>query len=214
MTEVEGRMAELGIIPVAVIHDAKDAVPLANALARGGLPCVEVTFRTEAAAEAISAIVDACPDMLVGAGTVLSVEQASSAMEAGARFIVAPGFDAEVVDWCIGQGIDVFPGCATASEVTQAYKRGLRTVKFFPCGELGGLSAINALGAPFGGLRFIPTGGINIENAATYLESDKVLACGGSWVAPAKCVSDGDFDEITHRATQSVRLCKQVGRAV
>lgn len=206
MAGMDDKLGAFGIVPVAVIDDSKDAVSLAQALIEGGLPCVEVTFRTSAAAASIKLISDAFPEMLVGAGTVLSVEQAHSALEAGARFIVAPGFDEELVDYCLEQGVPVYPGCATASEITQAYKRGLRVVKFFPCGQLGGLATIKALAAPFVGMRFMPTGGINVDNVGTYLASDKVLACGGSWMLPAQLVREGKFDRITELVREAVSL--------
>jgi 2-dehydro-3-deoxyphosphogluconate aldolase/(4S)-4-hydroxy-2-oxoglutarate aldolase len=208
MSEVEKLLMRYGVIPVAVIERSGDAVPLAGALVEGGLPCVEVTFRTKAAADSIAAISAAVPDVLVGAGTVLSVDQARSAVDAGARFVVAPGCDVELVDWCLDAGVDVFPGCATASEITQAYKRGIRTVKFFPCGQLGGLAAIDALAAPFSNLRFIPTGGINLSNVSGYLASDRVLACGGSWVAPKALISSGDYGEISLRAASVRELAR------
>lgn len=207
---MDDKLGAFGIVPVAVIDDSKDAVSLAQALIEGGLPCVEVTFRTSAAAASIKLISDAFPEMLVGAGTVLSVEQAHSALEAGARFIVAPGLDEELVDYCLEQGVPVYPGCATASEITQAYKRGLRVVKFFPCGQLGGLATIKALAAPFVGMRFMPTGGINVDNVGTYLASDKVLACGGSWMLPAQLVREGKFDRITELVREAVSLVSAV----
>lgn len=206
MSSMDDRLEALGIVPVAVIEDSKDAVPLAQALMDGGLPCVEVTFRTAAAAASIKLISDAFPEMLVGAGTVLSVEQARRALEAGARFIVAPGFDAELVDFCIEQNVPVYPGCATATEVTQAYKRGLRVVKFFPCDTLGGLAAIKALAAPFAGMRFMPSGGISADNVSAYLTCDRVLACGGSWIVPAALVHAGMFDTITESVREAVSL--------
>lgn len=208
MTGVGERISELGIIPVAVIHDAANAIPLADALIAGGLPCVEVTFRTDAAEDSIRMITESRSEVLVGAGTVLSVDQARRAVDAGAQFVVAPGFDAEVVDYCMGRDVTVCPGCATASEITQAYKRGLRVVKFFPCGELGGLQAIKTLAAPFSGMRFMPTGGINVGNVAEYLADEKIVACGGSWLAPAQLISDGAFEEIEGRVRAAIELVK------
>ena len=210
MASMDDRLEAFGIVPVAVIDDSKDAVSLAQALIDGGLPCVEVTFRTSAAAASIKLISDAFPEMLVGAGTVLSVEQARRALEAGARFVVAPGLDEELVDFCLEHDVPVYPGCATASEITQAYKRGLRVVKFFPCGQLGGLATIKALAAPFVGMRFIPTGGISVDNVGTYLASDKVLACGGSWMLPAQLVREGKFDRITELVREAVSLVSAV----
>lgn len=208
MSNLEKSLNELGIIPVAVIEDSNDAIPIAKALLDGGLSCVEVTFRTAAAAQAIEAIATTFPEMLVGAGTVLSVEQAERAVKAGARFIVAPGLDEELLDYCIGNGIPVYPGCATASEITQAYKRGLRVVKFFPCGQLGGLATINALAAPFVGMKFIPTGGISADNVTEYLRSDKVLACGGTWMLKAQLIADGKYEAMTRLVREAVSLVK------
>ena len=161
MEDITESFEKLGVVPVVVLEDAKDAVPLATALVDGGLPCAEVTFRTEAAEESIRLMMEQFPKMLVGAGTVLTVEQVDAAVQAGAKFIVSPGFDAEIVDYCIKNEIPVFPGCITPSEVAQAVKRGLKVVKFFPA---GGISMIKAMAAPYVGLKFMPTGGINAKN--------------------------------------------------
>lgn len=161
MEDITESFEKLGVVPVVVLENAKDAVPLATALVEGGLPCAEVTFRTEAAEESIRLMLEQFPEMLVGAGTVLTVEQVDTAVRAGAKFIVSPGFDAEIVDYCIKNEIPVFPGCITPSEVAQAVKRGLKVVKFFPA---GGISMIKAMAAPYVGLKFMPTGGINAKN--------------------------------------------------
>ena len=171
MTAAE-KIKEMGIVPVVVLEDEKDAGALAKALCEGGLPCAEVTFRTAAAKESIRIMLEEYPEMFVGAGTVLTTRQVDEAIEAGARFIVSPGFDPEIVDYCIEKQIPVFPGCVTASELAQAVKRGLEVVKFFPAETSGGLAAIKALAAPYVGMKFMPTGGINLKNVRSYLESD------------------------------------------
>lgn len=205
---VEKRIRELGVIPVVVLNDAEKAVPLARALSNGGLPCAEVTFRTAAAEEAIRLIAESFPDMLVGAGTVLSVDQAERAVSAGARFVVSPGFDAELVDYCVAEGVPVFPGCATPTEIMSAVKKGLRLVKLFPAQQLGGVSAVKALGAPFPGLSFIPTGGVSAENLSDYLACDRVAACGGSWMVKASLIDEGDFASIEEQTREACALAK------
>lgn len=196
MKSIEERFAELKVVPVVVLNDVKDAAPLAKALVEGGLPCAEVTFRTDAVAESIRIMTEAYPDMLVGAGTVLTTEQVDRAVEAGAKFIVSPGFDPEIVDYCIGKNVPVFPGCISPSEVAQAVKRGLKIVKFFPAEQAGGLAMIKAMAAPYNMLRFMPTGGINTKNLKEYLACDKILCCGGSWMVKGDMVEAGEFDKI------------------
>lgn len=187
---------KLGVVPVVVLEDEKDALPLAEALVKGGLPCAEVTFRTEAAAESIRLMSEKYPEMLVGAGTVLTTEQVDLAVEAGARFIVSPGFDPEIVDYCLGKNIPVFPGCVTPSEVAQAVKRGLKVVKFFPAEQAGGIAMIKAMAAPYHNIRFMPTGGINPGNLKDYLSCDKILCCGGSWMVKGDMIRNGEFEKI------------------
>ena len=196
MKSIEERFAELKVVPVVVLNDVKDAAPLAKALVEGGLPCAEVTFRTDAAAESIRIMAEAYPDMLVGAGTVLTTEQVDRAVEAGAKFIVSPGFDPEIVDYCIEKNIPVFPGCISPSEVAQAVKRGLKIVKFFPAEQAGGLAMIKAMAAPYNMLKFMPTGGINTKNLKEYLACDKILCCGGSWMVKGDMVEAGEFEKI------------------
>ena len=196
MKSIEERFAELKVVPVVVLNNVKDAASLAKALVEGGLPCAEVTFRTEAAAESLRIMAEAYPDMLVGAGTVLTTEQVDKAVEAGAKFIVSPGFDPEIVDYCIEKNIPVFPGCATPSEVAQAVKRGLKVVKFFPAEQAGGLAMIKAMAAPYNMLEFMPTGGINTKNLKEYLACDKILCCGGSWMVKGDMVEAGEFEKI------------------
>ena len=187
---------KLGVVPVVVLEDEKDALPLAEALVKGGLPCAEVTFRTEAAAESIRLMSEKYPEMLVGAGTVLTTEQVDLAVEAGARFIVSPGFDSEIVDYCLEKNIPVFPGCVTPSEVAQAVKRGLKVVKFFPAEQAGGIAMIKAMAAPYHNIRFMPTGGINSGNLKDYLSCDKILCCGGSWMVKGDMIRNGEFEKI------------------
>ena len=172
MKELYEQFHKLGVVPVVVLDEVKDAVPLAKALVEGGLPCAEVTFRTEAAAESIKVMTQAYPEMLVGAGTVLTTEQVDEAVAAGAKFIVSPGFDPEVVDYCLAKNIPILPGCVTPSEVAQAVKRGLKVVKFFPAEQAGGLAMIKAMAAPYHQLKFMPTGGINPNNLKEYLAFD------------------------------------------
>ena len=204
MKSIEERFAELKVVPVVVLNDVKDAAPLAKALVEGGLPCAEVTFRTDAAAESIRIMAEAYPDMLVGAGTVLTTEQVDRAVEAGAKFIVSPGFDPEIVDYCIGKNVPVFPGCISPSEVAQAVKRGLKIVKFFPAEQSGGLAMIKAMAAPYNMLKFMPTGGINTKNLKEYLACDKILCCGGSWMVKGDMVEAGEFDKI-QKLTEEAR---------
>lgn len=208
MKSIEERFAELKVVPVVVLNDVKDAAPLAKALVEGGLPCAEVTFRTDAAAESIRIMTEAYPDMLVGAGTVLTTEQVDRAVEAGAKFIVSPGFDPEIVDYCIGKNVPVFPGCISPSEVAQAVKRGLKIVKFFPAEQAGGLAMIKAMAAPYNMLRFMPTGGINTKNLKEYLAFDKILCCGGSWMVKGDMVEAGEFDKIQKLTKEARALAK------
>ena len=189
---------------MVVINDAKDAGMLADVLCEEGLPCAEVTFRTAAAKDAIRMMADEQPEMLVGAGTVLTVEQVEQAIEAGAKFIVSPGFDPEIVDYCISKNIAVFPGCVTPSEAAQAVKRGMKVVKFFPAQQFGGVSTVKALAAPYTTLKFMPTGGVNMENLESYLSCDKVIACGGSWMVKSELIESGQFEKIRQMTRQTV----------
>lgn len=207
--QMEEKIAELKVVPVVVLEDAKDAVPLAKALCEGGLPCAEVTFRTAAAKDSIKAMSEAYPEMLVGAGTVLTTEQVDSAVEAGAKFIVSPGFDPEIVDYCLGKGIPVFPGCITPSEVAQAVKRGLRVVKFFPAEQFGGIATIKALSAPYVGLKFMPTGGISAKNLKDYLACKPIVACGGSWMVKKDLIQAGEFEKIRELTKEAVALANE-----
>lgn len=208
--EMEKRIEEMGIVPVVVLQDTKDAKPLAEALCDGGLPCAEVTFRTEAAEESIRIMTEAFPQMLVGAGTVLTTAQVDAAVAAGAKFIVSPGFDPEIVDYCLEKQIPVFPGCITPSEIAQAVKRGLRVVKFFPAQQFGGVATIKALSAPYVGLKFMPTGGVSAANLKDYFECKSVIACGGSWMVKGDLIAAGKFDEIRQMTSEAVKLVGEI----
>ena len=204
MNEVLTKIGKIGIVPVVALDRAEDALPLGKALMVGGIPCAEVTFRTAAAKESIRIMTSNFPDMLVGAGTVLSCEQVDEAVEAGAKFIVSPGLNPEVVKYCIDKEIPVTPGVATPSEVEQAIGLGLDVVKFFPAEAAGGLPMIKAMSAPYTSMKFMPTGGINKDNIATYLAFNKVLACGGSFMVDKKLIAAGRFDEVARLSREAV----------
>lgn len=210
MSNVADIIQNMGVVPVVVLNDAKDAAPLAKALCEGGLPCAEVTFRTDAAEESIAIMTKEYPEMFVGAGTVLTTEQVDRAVNAGAKFIVSPGFDPEIVDYCLEKGIPVFPGCITPSEVAQAVKRGLKVVKFFPAEQFGGVATIKALSAPYVGLKFMPTGGVSAKNLESYLNCDSIVACGGSWMVKGDLVKAGEFDKIRELTEEAVALVKTI----
>ena len=209
MNEELKKIQETGIIPVVVLNDAKDAAPLAKALCEGGLPCAEVTFRTEAAEESIRIMSREFPEMFVGAGTVLTTEQVDRAVDAGAKFIVSPGLNPKVVKYCIEKGVPVTPGVCTPSEVEQAIELGLDVVKFFPAEPAGGLNMIKAMAAPYVGMKFMPTGGINAKNVREYLAYDRILACGGSWMVKGSLVEAGEFDKIRELAQEAVEIVKE-----
>jgi 2-dehydro-3-deoxyphosphogluconate aldolase/(4S)-4-hydroxy-2-oxoglutarate aldolase len=198
------RLRAVRIVPVITIDDPADAVPLARALADGGLACAEITFRTARAAEALTRITAEAPELFAGAGTVLTVEQAKRARDAGAQFIVAPGFGPKVVDYCLEQGIPVYPGIATPTEVEMALDKGLRTLKFFPAEPMGGLNFLKAIAAPYVDVSFMPTGGINLTNVVHYLAFKRVVACGGSWMAPADWIAAKQFDRIRDASRRAV----------
>ena len=210
MSTVAEKIAGFGVVPVVVLDDVKDAAPLAKALVEGGLPCAEVTFRTAAAEESIRIMATEYPDMFVGAGTVLTIEQVDRAVAAGAKFIVSPGFDPEIVDYCLEKEIPVFPGCITPSEVAQAVKRGLKVVKFFPAEQFGGVATIKAMAAPYVGLKFMPTGGVSAKNLESYLSCDKIIACGGSWMVKGDLVKAGKFYEIKNLTEEAVKLAASI----
>ena len=210
MKTIAEQFYEYGVVPVVVLEEAKDALPLAKALVEGGLPCAEVTFRTEAAEESIRLMSEKYPEMLVGAGTVLTTKQVDRAAAAGAKFIVSPGFDPEIVDYCLEKKIPVFPGCITPSEVAQAVKRGLEVVKFFPAEQAGGVAMIKAMAAPYTMVKFMPTGGVNAKNLESYLSCDKIIACGGSWMVKGDLVKAGKFDEIKAMTEEAVKLVADI----
>ena len=197
---------KIGIVPVVVLDDADQAVPLAKALIAGGIPCMEITFRTAAGEECIRRVAKECPEVLIGAGTVLTTEQVDRAIDAGATFIVSPGLNPVVVQHCIKRGIPVVPGCATPSDMELAMSLGLDTVKFFPAEQAGGLPYIKAVAAPYTNLRFMPTGGINAENLPKYAAFNKIIACGGSWMVAKDLVNGGKFDEITRLSREAVEV--------
>ena len=208
--DMQEQIRKIGIVPVVVLDDAEDAVPLAQALVEGGLPCAEVTFRTAAAEESIRKITEAFPDMLVGAGTVLTTEQVDRAVGAGAKFIVAPGLNPVTVKYCQEKGIPVFPGILTPSEIEQALSLGLKVVKFFPAEPSGGLKMIQAMAAAYVGLKFMPTGGINAKNVGDYLADEKhILACGGSWMVKKDLIAAGEFEKIREMTKEAAALVKE-----
>lgn len=205
--DVLKRLARSGVVPVVVLEDAKDAVPTAKAMLAGGIDVMEITFRTADAADSIKAVAQECPDMVVGAGTVINLEQCKLAVECGAKFIVSPGYDEETVAWCCDNGIPVTPGCVTPTEIMMALKHGLKVLKFFPANVYGGLSAIKSLAGPFGGVKFIPTGGVNAQNLAEFISSPYIHAVGGSWICPKADIAAGNFDKIT-------ALCKEARKTL
>ena len=210
MSTMNEQIKSMGVIPVVVLNDAKDAVPLAKALCEGGLPAAEVTFRTAAAEESIKLMAEAYPDMLVGAGTVLTIEQVDRAVGAGAKFIVSPGFDPEIVDYCLSKNIPVYPGIITPSELAQAVKRGLEVVKFFPAESFGGVKTIKALAGPYTNVKFMPTGGVNAKNLPDYLGYDKIVACGGTWMVKGDLIKAGDFEEVKRLTAEAAALVKSI----
>jgi 2-dehydro-3-deoxyphosphogluconate aldolase/(4S)-4-hydroxy-2-oxoglutarate aldolase len=204
MNEILEKIGALRLVPVVKIENSKDAVPLGQALLEARLPIAEITFRTRAAEAAIRALTAELPQLLVGAGTVLSVDQVKSAADAGARFMVAPGFSPSVVDYCLEHNIWVVPGVNNPSQIERALTRKLRVVKFFPAEASGGLPFLKAVAAPYGEILFLPTGGINPQNLLTYLSFPRVLACGGSWMVEADLISAGNFAEIKKRSREAV----------
>ena len=196
MNDIMKELSLIGIVPVIKIDDAKDAAPLAKALIEGGLPCAEVTFRTAAAKEAISIIAKEYPDMIVGAGTVLTTAQVDDAIEAGAKFIVSPGLNPEIVKYCQSKGCPIVPGINNPTGIEQALSLGLKTVKFFPAEQSGGIGMIKAMAAPYGGVTFMPTGGVSPSNLNDYLSFNKIICCGGSWMVKPEMIAAGDFEGI------------------
>ena len=209
MSEILEKIKEIGIVPVIVLEDSKDALPLAEALMEGGLPCAEVTFRTAAAEDSIRAISQAYPEMLVGAGTMLTTEQVDRAVAAGAKFIVSPGFNPRIVQYCQEKGVPITPGCSSPTDIEQALEHGLKVVKFFPAEQLGGLAMIKALAGPYVDVSFMPTGGINAGNVKDYLAYNRILACGGSWMVKGDLIKAGDFQRITELVKEAKQLVEE-----
>lgn len=210
MNELIKKISDTGIIPVVKIDNAKDAVPLARALREGGINCAEITFRTDAAEEAIRLIHEAFPDMLIAAGTVLSPEQADKAITAGASAIVSPGLNPDVVKHCNEKGYLIIPGICTPSELETAMSLGLKFVKFFPAEAAGGVKMIKAMAAPYSMIKFMPTGGISTANVADYLNCKAVFACGGSWMVPADKITSGEFEEIKSLTKEAAEMLKEI----
>ena len=205
MNAVLEKLSKIGIVPVVKIDRVEDAVPLAKALCAGGLPCAEVTFRTSAAAGAIKAMTENFPEMCVGAGTVLNAAQVDAAVAAGAQFIVSPGLNPRTVQYCQEKQIPITPGTSSPSDIEQAIELGLEVVKFFPAEQSGGLSKIKAMAAPYVNMKFMPTGGINAKNLTTYLDFNKIIACGGSWMVPSDLINAGEWDKIEQITREAVQ---------
>lgn len=208
MHKILEEIGQLGLVPVIVIEDVENAVPLAKALIEGGLPVAEVTFRTKAAREAIEKIAKEFPNMLLGAGTVLTTDQVKAATDAGAKYIVSPGLNPKVVEYCVNNNIPITPGIATPSEIERALEFNLEVVKYFPAEPLGGINYLKAISAPYGMLKFIPTGGIDESNLLSYLRFNKILACGGSWMVKSDLITGKQFDVIANLTAKAVELVK------
>ena len=204
--DVLSRLAAAGIVPVVVLDKAEDAVPTARAMIAGGIDVMEITFRTAAAADSIRAVSKEVPEMLVGAGTVINLEQCKLAVDCGAKFIVSPGYDEEPVAWCVENNVAVTPGCVTPTEIMMAKKHDLKVLKFFPANVYGGLKALKSLSGPFPGTKFIPTGGVSNENIAEFISSPIIHAVGGSWTVPKKEINEGNFEKVT-------QLCAEARKA-
>jgi len=211
MEEIQNRIKALRIIPVVIMDDAANAVSLAESLLEGGLPCAEITFRTADAAETIKRL-SQYREILLGAGTVLSVDHVKAAVDSGALFIVSPGFNPKVVGYCVDHKIPVFPGVCTPTEIEMGLEFGLDILKFFPAESFGGLKTLKAVSAPYGQVKFIPTGGINERNICDYLAFNKVIACGGSWMVPRELISEGRFREITQLVSEAVMIVNKTGQ--
>lgn len=204
MKDILEKISNFGIVPVIALNRSEDAAPLAKALCDGGLPCAEVTFRTDAAEESIRIMSKEFPEMLVGAGTVLTTEQVDRAVAAGAKFIVSPGLNPKVVKYCVDKNIPILPGCTNPSDIEQAIECGLEAVKFFPAEASGGLEMIKAMSAPYPKMRFMPTGGINAKNLTSYLDFKKIIACGGSWMVNNDLIKNGDFAGISALTSEAI----------
>ena len=206
MNKILEKIGELGIVPVVKIEKAEDALPLGRALMDGDLPIAEITFRTSAAEESIKTLIGEFPNLLVGAGTVLTVEQTKKAVSAGAQFIVSPGFNPKVVDYCVENSIPITPGINNPTQIEMALERGIEVVKFFPAEASGGLPLLESMSAPYSGIKFIPTGGINLNNLTSYLSNKKVHACGGSWMVKDNLISSSNFKEITRLTQEAIAV--------
>jgi 2-dehydro-3-deoxyphosphogluconate aldolase/(4S)-4-hydroxy-2-oxoglutarate aldolase len=209
MNDMDKLIGELKVVPVVRLDRVDDAVPLGRALNDGGLPVAEITFRTDAAEEAIRRLTGEMPDLLVGAGTVLTIDQVRRATAAGAQFIVSPGFNPRVVDFCVGEGIPIYPGINNPMGVEAALDRGLTILKFFPAEASGGVAMLKAMAAPYVGVRYIPTGGVGLGNMKSYLSQSFVHAIGGSWLVKGDLISGGRFDEITRLTAEAVAAAKE-----
>ena len=209
MTDITQKIEKLGIVPVVALDDADAAVPLGQALLDGGLPTAELTFRTDAAAEAIAKMCQAFPEMLVGAGTVLTIDQAERAVAAGAKYLLAPGFDPEIVEWALSKEVLMIPGVMSPTDVTLAVKMGLTLLKFFPAAAAGGTAYLKSMSDPFVGINFMPTGGINAKNLPEFLAMPRVKACGGSWLVKKQLINEGNFAEITRLTKEAVAIVQK-----
>jgi 2-dehydro-3-deoxyphosphogluconate aldolase/(4S)-4-hydroxy-2-oxoglutarate aldolase len=213
MKDLLKKINGFGIVPVVVLDDSKNASLAARALIDGGLPCAEVVFRTPAAEESLRMISQEFPQMLLGAGTVLTIRQADLAAAAGAKFIVSPGLNPKVVKHCLSKKIPIIPGCMTPSDIEVAIELGLDTIKFFPAEAAGGINMLKALSAPYPDIKFMPTGGIDISNLSLYLNFNKVIACGGSWMATRELINKCGFNEITRLTEEVVSAVKKLREA-
>lgn len=210
MNDVMSQIKEVGIVPVVKLNNIEKALPLCNALINGGINVAEVTFRTECASDVIRTITKDCPNMIVGAGTIINIEQAKLAIDCGAKFIVSPGFNKDVVKYCQSQNIPVIPGCITPSEIMQALECGLSIVKFFPAKEFGGIATMKALSAPFSQIKFMPTGGVNLENLKEFISAKFIVACGGTYMVKDDLINNDNYEEITKLSKQSIDIIKEV----
>ena len=209
-TDVIRRIGDLGLVPVVQIPTSEQALPLAEALLEGGLPCAEITFRTEAAGESLALIRDRCPEMLLGAGTVLSTPQVDAALDAGAEFIVSPGTNPAVVSHCRSRGAVVIPGICTPTEIELALSHGIDVVKFFPAEAMGGVGALKAFSGPYPHVRYIPTGGIDGSNLRGYLRLPQVLACAGSWMVKPELLLRGEWATVVRLVREAVGLVREI----
>ena len=204
--DVMKRVEKSGVVPVVVLEQAEQAVPTARALAAGGIDVMEITLRTAAGLKSIELVAKECPEVLVGAGTVITLDQCKACVEAGAKFIVSPGFSPSIVKWCVENNIPVLPGCVTPTEIMAGLELGIRTFKFFPADVYGGLKAMKALSAPFGGISFVPTGGVSGQNLAEYAAAPYIKAVGGSWLCTKADIAAGSYDKITALAKEASEI--------